>query len=115
MSLAEVEEMDPPDRGNEIPFSRDGLPELARRAISRCPTLAQARVNGGWAGLRTLTPDETPVIGPIPGIKGLYVAAGFSGHGVTLSPYAAEAVAASVSGLPVACCDLSPFLPGRFL
>jgi sarcosine oxidase subunit beta len=50
------------------------------------PALASARVARGWAGLEAFTPDDLPVLGPVPGIDGLLVAAGFSGHGFALAP-----------------------------
>jgi len=115
MSLAEVEEWEPPANGNDVPLSRDGLPELARRATERCPVLAEARVSGGWAGLRTLTPDAMPVLGAVPSRPGLFVAAGFSGHGITLSRYAAEVVSAAVAGETAACGGAPAFAPARFL
>ena len=33
-----------------------------------------------------MTPDHHPVLGEAPGIKGFYLANGFSGHGVMHSP-----------------------------
>lgn len=33
-----------------------------------------------------MTPDDHPILGPIPEVEGLYVAAGFSGHGFMQSP-----------------------------
>lgn len=115
MSLAEVEEFEPPREGNEIPLSRDAIPDLARKASEICPPLAETGINGGWAGLRTLTPDELPVLGPIPVPEGLFVAAGFSGHGITLSFFAAEVLAAAVAGAPCRIMDPTPFSPLRFL
>jgi glycine/D-amino acid oxidase-like deaminating enzyme len=38
-------------------------------------------------------PDELPVIGAIPGVDGLLVAAGFSGHGFALSPVVGDVLA----------------------
>jgi len=115
MSLAEVEPFDPPDDGNEIPLSRDRVPELARTAMEVCPLLAETAINSGWAGLRTLTPDERPVLGPVSVPEGLFVAAGFSGHGITLSFFAAELLAAAVTGMPCRVMDPTPFSPLRFL
>ncbi len=40
----------------------------------------------GWAGFRPATPDSLPLLGPIPGHDGLYVAAGHGMLGVTLAP-----------------------------
>lgn len=55
--------------------ARTVYPPLTGRALAR-----------GWAGLEAFTPDDLPMIGPVPGIEGLVVAAGFSGHGFALSP-----------------------------
>ena len=115
MSLAEVEEMDPPERGNEIPLSRKGLPGLAERATARCPILGEARIRSGWAGLRTITPDELPVLGSVYGKDGLFLAAGFSGCGITLAPFAAEVVAAAVAGEDPCCGKTEAFDSTRFL
>ena len=41
---------------------------------------------GGWSGLFTITPDWHPILGKPTDIDGLYLAAGFSGHGFKLSP-----------------------------
>jgi sarcosine oxidase subunit beta len=57
-------------------------PPLAGRALAR-----------GWAGLEAFTPDDLPMIGPIPGIEGLVIAAGFSGHGFALSPMIGDVLA----------------------
>ena len=114
MSMAEVEEMHPPEEGNEIPLSRRDLPELARRASHRCPLLAEGAIRSGWAGLRTLTPDERPLLGPVPGREGLFLATGFSGHGITLAPFSAEFLVKEIQGNPFEEAMRNPFLPSRF-
>ena len=50
------------------------------------PPLAGCALARGWAGLEAFTPNDLPMIGPIPGIEGLVAATGFSGHGFALSP-----------------------------
>jgi sarcosine oxidase subunit beta len=55
--------------------ARAVYPPLTGRALAR-----------GWAGLEAFTPDGLPVIGPVPGLDGLAIAAGFSGHGLALTP-----------------------------
>jgi sarcosine oxidase subunit beta len=55
--------------------ARAVYPPLTARALAR-----------GWAGLEAFTPDGLPVIGPVPGLDGLAIAAGFSGHGFALTP-----------------------------
>jgi sarcosine oxidase subunit beta len=62
----------------------DMLREGAQLGIRVVPALAKARVVRGFAGLRVMPKDELPILGPVPGIENLYIAAMHSG--VTLSP-----------------------------
>ena len=57
------------------------------------PPVARAPLARSWAGLEAFTPDEIPVIGPVPGIDGLFIAAGFCGHGFALSPAVGDILA----------------------
>jgi glycine/D-amino acid oxidase-like deaminating enzyme len=51
-------------------------------------------------GVYDLTPDRQAIVGPAPGHDGLYVAAGFSGHGFMMAPEIGRGVAAMVLGEP---------------
>lgn len=44
-------------------------------------------------GFYDVTPDNQPVLGPVPGHEGLWLAAGFSGHGFMLAPGVSRALA----------------------
>lgn len=111
LSLAEVEE-----GGRPEVVATDGaaLPDrLVERAVNRCPLLGEARLLRGWSGLRTLTPDERPIVGAAPGVAGLWLAVGFGGHGITHAPSLGRALAeAIVEGRPRTL-DLAPFDPRR--
>ena len=62
-----------------------------------------------------MTPDGGRCWASVPGLSGLVLAAGFSGTGFKISPAVGEAVAALVTGSPVAgSVDIGPFWPGRF-
>ena len=77
------------------------------------PSFASATIAQEWAGLIDTMPDVIPVISPIPGVAGLIVATGFSGHGFGIGPGAGRLVADMVSGeTPVV--DPSPFHISRF-
>jgi glycine/D-amino acid oxidase-like deaminating enzyme len=41
----------------------------------------EARVSHRWAGIFALTQDMLPLVGPVPGRDGTWIAAGYSGHG----------------------------------
>ena len=67
-------------------------------ASSVYPVLSECALAESWAGLEAFTPDELPVLGPVPGIDGLLVAAGFSGHGFALSPVVGDVLARLAQG-----------------
>jgi D-amino-acid dehydrogenase len=64
-------------------------------------------------GMRPLTPDGLPVIGPIPDYRNLTVASGHAMLGVTLGPATGEAMAELITTgkSPAA---IEPFAPSRF-
>jgi sarcosine oxidase subunit beta len=87
--------------------------ELVQKAVHRLPILERARIAGGWAGLRPLTPDDHAIIGPAPGVAGFFLAVGFGGHGFQHAPATGRVVAEWLTeGRPSM--DLSLFDPGRF-
>jgi sarcosine oxidase, subunit beta len=74
--------------GFKIQFDPAFVEKILTRGVDRVPCLDEAEVNPkrAWAGLYEMTPDHHPILGPAPGIPGLYFANGFSGHGVMHSP-----------------------------
>jgi D-amino-acid dehydrogenase len=46
-----------------------------------------------WAGMRSLSPDGLPFIGPVPGAGGIHLATGHATLGITLAPLTGELVA----------------------
>ncbi|MDW8269283.1 MAG: FAD-dependent oxidoreductase, partial [Anaerolineae bacterium] len=50
------------------------------------------------AGQYTLTPDHNPLIGPVPGVEGLWINSGYSGHGVMAAPAGAQLLADLMAG-----------------
>lgn len=74
--------------GFKTDFDTTFIEKILTRAADRVPCLAEASVNPrrAWAGLYEMTPDHHAIIGPAPGVNGLYFVNGFSGHGVMHSP-----------------------------
>ena len=64
----------------------DYAERVAEALGARYRGAADFRVTGGWAGLYPLTPDTRPIVGPTPGVAGLYQALGGGGVGVQISP-----------------------------
>jgi len=91
----------------------DLLERVVPVAERRLPALADASISQAWAGLYEMTPDAMPLIGAAPGVDGLFVIAGFSGHGFQHSPAAGRILADVIAGRDPGF-DLLPFAPGRF-
>ena len=74
--------------GFKTDFDPAFVEKILTRGVDRVPCLEEAEVNPkrAWAGLYEMTPDHHPILGAVPGIPGLYLANGFSGHGVMHSP-----------------------------
>jgi glycine/D-amino acid oxidase-like deaminating enzyme len=53
-----------------------------------------------WSGVFGLVPDLMPVVGPVPGREGLWVAGGYSGHGNVLGLMCGDLVAKAIAGEP---------------
>jgi len=87
-------DMRPPDVETfDISGTRGFLSRTAAAWAKVLPPLAGVRVIRHWAGYYDMTPDAHPIVGPIPGAEGFYVAAGFSGHGFMMAPIVGKAMA----------------------
>jgi len=65
---------------------RNFLEKITANALEKVPILEKAEILRGWGGLYAMTPDENPIIGEIPGVKGFFCTTGFSGHGFQHGP-----------------------------
>jgi glycine/D-amino acid oxidase-like deaminating enzyme len=106
------EVLDAPDiEQADIPM--DAVVEVGAQVAERFPAYAEAGLASSWTGVYDVTPDWNPVLGPVPGLDGLLVAFGFSGHGFKLSPAVGGLMAQLALGLPT---DVSvePYAINRF-
>lgn len=97
----------------------DHIVRIGRLVGNRMPAFADAECTAGWTGPYDITPDWNPLVGPVPGVEGLFVAVGFSGHGFKLAPTISEALAQTMLGqtprLSIADYDPNRFAEGRLL
>jgi gamma-glutamylputrescine oxidase len=84
------------------------IEELVRELLGYIPPITHR-----WAGLFGTTTDLLPLAGAVPGRDGLWVAAGYSGHGNVLGLACGELVAQAVLGRPAP--ELELFAPVRLL
>jgi glycine/D-amino acid oxidase-like deaminating enzyme len=91
----------------------EDLAPLVQAASHRVPALEDAGIVRGVTGVYDMTPDARPLLGRLPGLDGLIVAAGFSGMGFKISPAVGEGIAGLIAGAPAGSVDLAPFRPDR--
>ncbi len=89
------------------------LNQVLRDAVELFPQLREVRPVERWAGLIDVTPDEIPVLGPVDGLPGLFIATGFSGHGFGIGP-AAGCITAQLASGETPLVDPHPFRFARF-
>jgi glycine/D-amino acid oxidase-like deaminating enzyme len=100
----------------DLPLDFDvlrGFADAVREQLpvfQRVPDEIGLRVHRG--GLPTMTADGEHTVGPVPGVRGLYVAGGCCVGGLSIAPAIGEALAAWIvdGEAPM---DLSPLSPGR--
>jgi sarcosine oxidase subunit beta len=102
--------------GFNAAFDPDFFLRFAGPLEDRFPSVAAAGLDMrmSWSGLYEVTPDHHAVIGEAPGVPGLFVASGFSGHGVMHAPAAGRAVAELVLRGRSETVDVAPLALDRF-
>jgi glycine/D-amino acid oxidase-like deaminating enzyme len=76
--------------------------------------MADAELIGHLAGVRPLSADRLPIIGPVPGLHGVILATGHGTKGIHLAPITARMVAGLVTGAQDREAMSEAFLPDRF-
>lgn len=79
------DKVDDPDNFNQI-VDLETISNFGDRVAKRYPAMERSHLASSYASLYDITPDWHHVIDAIPGIEGLYLCAGSSGHGFKLAP-----------------------------
>ncbi|HEV2902356.1 MAG TPA: FAD-dependent oxidoreductase [Gaiellaceae bacterium] len=87
---------------------QDALESLLRDLVGSVPAITHR-----WSGIFGTSPDDRPLVGPLPGRDGLWVARGYSGHGNVLGLASGDLVAKAILGRREP--ELELFDPGRLL
>ncbi len=95
-----------------------GTHELLRECLKLAPGLAAAALVEVRVGFRPCTPDDLPLLGPVPGWDNVHVDTGHGAEGLLAGPYSGALVAAGVLGderslTTAARRALEAFSPGR--
>lgn len=90
------------------PRIQGALDAFVEALLGRMPAITHR-----WSGVFGLVPDLLPVVGPVPGRDGLWVAGGYSGHGNVLGLMCGDLVARAIAGEPHPL--LGAFAPARLV
>jgi sarcosine oxidase subunit beta len=91
------------------------LDEVIDQSLYRAPALVDARVKTAWAGLRPITPDDDPILGPVAHLRGFLNDCGWGGHGIMTAPAAGLALAELVVEGEASVVDIGAFCAERFV
>jgi gamma-glutamylputrescine oxidase len=89
------------------PEIQSALEQFAAELVGVAPTITHR-----WAGIFGSSPDELPLVGPVPGQDGVWVSRGYSGHGNVLGLACGRLVARAILGHGEP--ELELFDPARF-
>ncbi len=70
--------------------------DIRREWASRFPSLRNVRFTSSWSGFRPFCRDMHPVVGRVPGLQDVFVAAGHFRRGILLAPLSGELVASEM-------------------
>lgn len=101
------------ETGFDQSITDEGKAVIQEAAGHLAPRLAQCKPVEHWAGLRPLTADSAPVLGPDPNLAGLVYATGHGRSGILLAPVTGEMVAEILLDGD-STLDWRPFRPDRF-
>jgi glycine oxidase len=100
--------------GFQRAVTAEGIASLLQAAIELVPELGGLPISRTWYGFRPWAPDSLPILGPWPGIDGLWVATAHFRNGILLAPITAQVMRDwIVGGRPPM--PLDELLPDRFL
>jgi glycine oxidase len=101
------------DAGFHTEVTSAGVTQILSATMSLSPGLLRAKVRRTWAGLRPMTPDGLPIIGPEPQLKGLWYASGHGRNGILLAGITGVLLRQLMDGVQPAH-DVRAFSPDRF-
>lgn len=110
--------VDPRKRGSsfatdDVPLDVGVLRARAAEVAREVPIAAADGVSEHRGGLFTMTPDGRFLLGPVPGIDGLWIASGCNGSGFSCSPVVGELLSQWIT-TGTAPPDAATFSPERF-
>lgn len=101
------------EAGFQSEVTPSGMAQIFNSTMSLCPGLLRSKVRRTWAGLRPMTPDGLPIVGPEPLLDGLWYATGHGRNGILLAGITGMLLRQLMDRIQPAY-DLLAFSPNRF-
>jgi sarcosine oxidase subunit beta len=98
----------------DVSLDFETMEEIIDTAVYRVPVLERASVLTGWTGIRPMTLDDHPILGPVPSVEGFILNCGWDGEGFIQAPIAGQLVAELIRDGQTSTMDLDPFRIERF-
>lgn len=106
-----------PDAPDDFSVERSFFTERMWPVLAeRVPAFDELRLTHSWAGHYDMNDfDHNAFVGPVPGVDGVLLACGFSGHGLQQSPAVGRGLAELITQGRYTTLDLSPLGYARYL
>jgi sarcosine oxidase subunit beta len=101
-----------PDGALDVPPQLE--PWVKERGSWRMGPFKDLRITDRWSCNYEMTPDDHPIVGAVPGTPGLFIAAGFSGHGFMHAPATAQLIVEEMLDGKAALLDIADLSVERF-
>ena len=98
--------------GFDCRVTNEGLAQVFRSAVRLFPALVRAPVLRTWAGLRPVTQDGRPIVGPDPHVEHLWYATGHGRNGVLLAALTGGVIGDLLS-TGTTTVEIAPWRPSR--
>jgi len=98
----------------EVKMTYEMMEKIIEAGIHRVPVLEKASVLTSWVGVRPMTPDDRPILGPVPYLDGFILNCGWGGTGIIQAPIAGQLVAEYINDGHTTTLDISPLGINRF-
>jgi sarcosine oxidase subunit beta len=89
-------------------------PWVKARGAWRMAAFQDLKITDSWSCNYEMTPDDHPIVGAVPGTPGLYIAAGFSGHGFMHAPATAQLITEEMLDGKASALDITDLSIERF-
>jgi glycine oxidase len=100
--------------GFQRAVTAEGIGRLIAAAVALAPPLGRLPIARTWFGFRPWVSDSLPVLGPWPGVEGLFVATAHFRNGIMLAPITARLMTNWITGAGPGM-EVRDFLPARFV